>query len=621
MNGIASLRTDARTKSTKELLNGQKYSIDYYQREYKWQRKHILELLGDLENQFLLNFETSHKRSEVESYTHYFLGSIVISSRGGKKYIIDGQQRLTSITLLLIYLNNLQATSEAKVDIAPLIFSEKFGKKSFNLDITERNAIIEALYNGELFDTSDHGESVQNIDDRYQDIVEFFPDDLKGNALPYFIDWLTECVDFVEITAFSDEEAYTIFETMNDRGLSLSPTDMLKGYLLANLDDESARENLNNRWKNHMANMVDANIDDPSDFFKSWLRARYAQTIRGSAKGETNKDYERIVNEFHKWVRDERNIIGLHNPSDFRAFVQRDLEFYVKQYIKIRKAASSFDFAVESNLEEIHYNANNGYTLQYMFLLACLEPTDSDETIYHKLKITSIYLDIWIVRRFVNFKTTSREANKGRAFNWILRLRGMNIEDIIDSYLNDLAEMDKEGLNFESVKDFYMHQQNRRRVHHILARMTYALEQWSGLETSFDRYSSTKARTRFEIEHIWANRHDRHIDEFPSETDFLLYRNRLGGLILLPRGTNQSYNDSPYAVKIRHYIKENLLAQSLHPQAYELNPNFLNIIQRYDFSFEPHTEFKREDLDKRQNLYKELCEVIWSPSRISNLRN
>ncbi len=69
----------------------------------------------------------------------------------------------------------------------------------------------------------------------------------------YFIDWLLENVHLVEITAYSDDDAYTIFETMNDRGLSLSPTDMLKGYLLANIDP-AARASTNNRWRDRSGN-------------------------------------------------------------------------------------------------------------------------------------------------------------------------------------------------------------------------------------------------------------------------------------------------------------------------------------------------------------------------------
>ena len=77
---------------------------------------------------------------------------------------------------------------------------------------------------------------MQNLYERYRDLESLFPSDLRDEALPYFVDWLIDHVHLVEISAYSDEDAYAIFETMNDRGLSLNPTDMLKGYLLANMD-------------------------------------------------------------------------------------------------------------------------------------------------------------------------------------------------------------------------------------------------------------------------------------------------------------------------------------------------------------------------------------------------
>lgn len=376
---------DARRKSVRELLSGQKYSIDFYQREYQWQDKHVLELLEDLNAQFMLNYSPQDERNQVEHYSHYFLGSVVVSSRNGQKFIIDGQQRLTSLTLLLVFLNNLQKGREDAIDISSLIYSERFGKKSFNLDIPERTAILEALFNNESFDTTNQPASVQIIELRYKDIASNFPEALRDCALPYFVDWLTECVDFVEITAFSDEVAYTIFETMNDRGLSLSPADMLKGYLLANLDSDSNREILNRRWKDHLNRMADAGVDDVSDFFKSWLRGRYARSIRGSTPGEQNKDWEKIVTAFHKWVREEHEAIGLLNADDYRNFLQRDFEFYARHYTLLRNAVSSFAFAKDNFLEDVHYNANNGYTLQYPLILSALHPNDSYDLANRKI--------------------------------------------------------------------------------------------------------------------------------------------------------------------------------------------------------------------------------------------
>ena len=93
-----------KAKTVREMLKGVKYSIDYFQREYKWRDKQIRELVDDLTSKFLEEYEPAHSRVKVAEYPHYFLGSIIISKKEGASYIVDGQQRLTSLTLLLILL-------------------------------------------------------------------------------------------------------------------------------------------------------------------------------------------------------------------------------------------------------------------------------------------------------------------------------------------------------------------------------------------------------------------------------------------------------------------------------------------------------------------------------------
>ena len=91
-----------------ELLDKQKYQVDPFQREYKWHTEHIEELLVDLERAFMANFDADHTKIDASNYSIYYLGPIVLYEKDGAKHIIDGQQRLTSLTLILIYLNNLQ---------------------------------------------------------------------------------------------------------------------------------------------------------------------------------------------------------------------------------------------------------------------------------------------------------------------------------------------------------------------------------------------------------------------------------------------------------------------------------------------------------------------------------
>jgi hypothetical protein len=150
---------DGKGRTVRELLAGRKYSIDYYQREYKWQTKQVAELIDDLSNKFLESYEPGHERSAVAEYGHYFVGSIIVSDKDGQKFIIDGQQRLTTLTLLLIYLQHQLQDSDQRSQLAELIFSQKFGKRSFNLDIPERTACMEALYSGQDFVESDPPES------------------------------------------------------------------------------------------------------------------------------------------------------------------------------------------------------------------------------------------------------------------------------------------------------------------------------------------------------------------------------------------------------------------------------------------------------------------------------
>ena len=82
-----------KAKTVRELLKGVKYSIDYYQREYKWHEKQIRELVDDLSDKFLEEYQSTHPRSKVADYPHYFLGSIIISKKDSVGYIVDGQQR------------------------------------------------------------------------------------------------------------------------------------------------------------------------------------------------------------------------------------------------------------------------------------------------------------------------------------------------------------------------------------------------------------------------------------------------------------------------------------------------------------------------------------------------
>jgi hypothetical protein len=600
------IRGDA--KNIRALLGGAKYAVDYYQREYKWQKKHVAELLDDLSDKFRESYDSGHERSAVESYGHYFLGSIIISDKEGRKFIIDGQQRLTSLTLLLIFLHRRSDDHEQKGQLAELIFSQRFGQRSFNLDVPERSACMEALYAGQMIEESGQPESVKNIISRYHEIEDLFPDDLTAEALPFFTDWLIENVHLVEITAYSDEDAYTIFETMNDRGLSLTATDMLKGYLLANIPVTADRNQASAVWRERISSLQAIGKEEDSDAIKGWLRSQHADSIRERKPNAVPRDFDLIGTEFHRWVRDNEKSLGLKCGADFAQFIERDFAFYARQYRRIREAAATLTVG----LEHIHYNAQNNFTLQYPVLLAPLRVDDTEPEILKKLRITAAFLDILITRRIWNFRAIDYSTLSYTMFTGVMKaIRGKSSPEIAEILSARLAD---ETETFASNDRLRIHGTNGRQIHRLLARMTEFVEISSGMPSHYSEYVQRRTQKGYEVEHIWANHSDRHSVEFPHASDFEEYRNRLGDLLLLPKSFNASYGDLPYEEKLPYYLTQNLLARSLHPQCYDHNPGFLRFISETKLPFKPHTTFRRTDLDERHDLYRQLAERIWDPA-------
>jgi len=612
-------------RSVRSLL-GQKFRIDYYQRDYKWETKQIRELIEDLTSRFRLDFSPDHERKDVAKYGQYFLGSVIISNKDGERFIVDGQQRLTSLTLLLIYLDGLQQDkpTEQRVEISKLIYSTQYGTKSFNLDVEERNPCLQSFIDGEPIDPTEQPASVQTLIHRFQDIGDLFPDDLSGEALPYFLDWLTENVMLVEITAFSDDDAYTIFETMNDRGLSLTPTDMLKGYLLANITGEDERAQAGMAWKKLIEDLRGLTDDDENakavdaDFIRSWLRSQYADEIRQRKKNASPEDYDKIGTQFHRWVRDNgKSRVGLNTSTDFAAFITKRMRFYARAYTRVRKATETYT----EGLTSVYFNAQNSFTLQYPLMLAPLTLEDDDATVMRKMQMVALFIEIMLARRMWNFKAIDHSTMQYRGFLIMKGIRGHDVEALRDDLLHRLSpegvDRNDEYIDFTTQETFRLHGTNGPQVHRLLARLTEYAEVQSGGHARYPEYAKRSSRKGgYQIEHIWANHPDLFTDEFDHPEDFRAYRNRLGGLVLLPGPDNASYSDKPYEEKLDLYATQNLLAQSLHPIAYHNKPGFKTFRQSSGLPFAPKEAFKKADLDERQDLYTQLANECWSPKRL-----
>jgi len=606
-------KIEAKNRNIYEVLDNKKYSVDYFQREYKWEEKHIEQLVFDLTSSFLNEYQPGHQREEVENYNAYYLGPFVVNEKNGKRSIIDGQQRLTSLTLLLIYLNNLQKDLGTTEKIEPLIFSEKFGKKSFNIQVDERTACLEQLFNnGEYKILEDDDESTINMAQRYQDIGNAFPDELKNGIFPFFLDWLKYRVILVEIIAYSDENAYTIFETMNDRGLNLTPTEMLKGFLLSKMDKKE-RQKANEYWQKSIQKLHEYDKNEDQRFIQAWLRSKYADTIRPGKAGSKNEDFEKIGTRFHSWFRDNLGKLGIKNDTSsyFEVLLNENFKFFFNAYLKIINAELEF----HSDLEHVYYIKRWGIatSLSYPLLLAPLTTSDSPETVAKKINLVASYIEIFVVVRSVNFHKFASSSIRYTMYTLVKEIRNKSLDELFDILKTKLDEMPEK---LEGIMNFRLHGQNKYFIKFLLSRISGYIESQAGLNSSFEKFFHNPKGKPFEVEHIWADKFDEHKDEFDQEHEFQTYRNRLGGLVLLPRGTNQSFGAKPYSEKFEHYIKENLLVQSLCPMTYKNNPNFLSMSHRLELPFKPHETFKKKDIEERQELYLKISSQIWNLKKV-----
>ena len=594
------------TRNLRALLGNSRFGLDYYQREYAWEKKQIDDLLNDLCSQFLDDYDPNHARNKVNDYGHYFLGTTIISNRDGMKFLIDGQQRLTSLTLLLIHLYHHLDFGMQKEEIGRLVFSyQTGGEASFRLDIEERNECMNSLLEGNPIEEEKQPKSVVNILRRYQDIAEGLDDEIDGKALPYFADWLIENVYIIEITSYSDNDAYTVFETMNDRGLSLTPTQMLKSYLLANVEDIGVRNSANQVWRTLIDEFQEAGKDEDADAIKAWLRSQYAESIRERTKGAKPQDFDLIATEFHRWVREHGETIGLTRSTAFAKFIEEDFAFYGRWYLNLREAAQKFD----RRFDCVYFNAKNKFTLQYPILLAALDKFDSRATVEQKLRIVSAFLDILLARRIWNRDSTNYNTMQYYAFNLITKIRRKGTYELIELLSDQLASEGDEAFSSSDSSRFGLRSRNGPQIRLILARMTDFIETASGLGSRCEEYMG------YEIEHILSNKFEDH-DDFDERGEFHEYRNRLGGLLLLPPGFNRSFGGDSYEKKLPHYYGQNLLAQSLNRQAYDRNPEFLHFREETQLDFKPHDKFDKEDLESRHRLYQAIAAQVWHPSRL-----
>lgn len=442
----------AQHKTLYQVFTGNRYKIDVFQRDYRWKRDQIDALVSDLTSSFLNCYKQGDTQEDVDKYDCYYMGPVVLCQDEGSMSVVDGQQRLTSFTLLFIYLQHKQeeykmTEDEDYTNMDDYIFVKRGGKKTFVMDVPKRKAVLQMLYDGNIHgidmsfpeDSEDDRESNINLVSGYDDILHLFPQNIQERViLPLFIEWLLYKVVLVEIKAYDKDNAYTIFETMNDRGLSLNPTEILKAHILAKITDEDKREEMNVFWKKRVSEIkyIGGNDGDMA-FFRAWFRSKYAETFKKAQSGDEMEDFEMIGSRFQTWFKNSQKKLHLSKSNDYYYFVKGDFEFFSTQYMEILLLNQGGE---DVKSDEFYITAcyPMADSLMMPLMLAPIVATDSSEVIYEKMRVVNRYIDLYINRRSFLGKSVNQATIRRRIFELVKNIRNNDLLDLKENLLRDM---------------------------------------------------------------------------------------------------------------------------------------------------------------------------------------
>lgn len=248
--------------------NKTQFVIPVYQRNYDWSTTQCKQLLDDI-----LEVGTSKKMNA------HFIGSVVYvhddvytSSRIKELTVIDGQQRLTTLTLIYLTIYRLAIEMEDKgleAEITETYLTNKFAPEEEKLKLrpTENNdKAIKYLLRS---DSSEEFNEFSKVIDNFN----YFKSRITQENIDYVLKGLSKLM-FVEISLDREkDDPQRIFESLNSTGLELSQADLIRNYILMGLNRKSQNKIYNNYWEiiEKLAKDETSNKSKVSDFIRDYL--------------------------------------------------------------------------------------------------------------------------------------------------------------------------------------------------------------------------------------------------------------------------------------------------------------------------------------------------------------
>ena len=595
------------------------YYIDFYQRQYKWNEIPVKRLLEDVFYKFNEEY-VKHKDSDIPldqlivKYSWYYLNTYVTNTVDGKIFIVDGQQRLTTITLILIKLKHLAEGNNSK--LTDWVKNKITGHSGFNREFWMNHELhkiaLQGLLDGISIDKIDSssGITAQNMLANYQIISKWLDAEFSGSEhkLESFIFFFLNRLVLINLSV-EQTEVPMVFEVINDRGVKLKPYEILKGKLLGQIGkDELLSLKLNEIWEDQVKKLNDFREDEIDEFFTYFLKSKLADT-RGLAQ-KFDKDYHRVMFEDEY----DRVLQLKHNQKGVKKFILNDFIYYTNLYAKIYSYAIEFD----EHQPYVFYNNLTEMNTQFLLILSACRINDEEEE--QKIVTISRQLDrmfcLLQLQRSYNSNTFATEINKLSAE---IRNQPLSkVNEIFDKYLMQQLS-DVRGVTVDSILNYAFFKEtgielDKRFKRYFFSRIEKFIADNTKMNmkhTFYDLIQNTGWKNGFHVEHIlsYNSENKAHFDN--DEELFERERNRLGGLLLLKGLDNISSNNETYKKKLKSYANTMYWNETLREDTYKSKLDFTKMINNYNLNFRSMEVFGKEELEERHKLLFDLIKIIW----------
>ncbi len=608
-----------------QIFNNIQYDVDFYQREYKWnddlEHKPVSSLLKDIFYRFDLERYNPNQEISIESTERlewYYLNTFMTNLIKGKKYIVDGQQRLTTLTLISIGLYHLAIKYELQQHIidalkTSIVGNTEFGK-TFWMGFKDRgNALDDILKHNEEYKCQNdlNVVSERNIYKNYSVILNTLENKLQtAHKLQTFITYFRHRIYLIEIEVDKDKDVAMIFEVINDRGVPLKPYEILKGKVLSQIDITD-REKYITLWDTQIEKLEKFGENEIDEFFGYYFRSKFSDNVDQYSKLDKNR--------YHKTIfLDEYDAkIGLKNNEEkARYFIEKVFPYFSNIYLEML----NYYLHHHKEFEFVYFNRLNDIDGQFVLTMSSIELEDQNRT--EKLKLIPKYFDKFFT--LINL-TNSYKSNEFNT-NVISLNQGIRGHDVISAKMQFeyqlLLSIKKkherdvldEAFKYEFFKNLGYNDFGKTFLRYFFARIDHYISDFSN-ENEYATYHQLVLQSSggnvYHVEHIISNNEENYA-LFENEEEFNVQRNRLGSLVLLKGKDNQSSGNELYSEKLKTYnVTGTYYARTLLDDMYHKKVHFLKFIADQKLNFKPYSNFGKEEVEERHQLLYELVKKIW----------